>query len=91
MKLKKIEHTKQGYSYIKCTRQECFEWGGAAICDMCGKDMLDDVYLIYILSSAYCPKCFDDWIKHSKRYEEDIELQKRNDKRYYFNYGFKII
>lgn len=91
MKSRELLYTKQGYSYIKCTEQDCYEWGGAAICDDCGKHMAGDVYLIYILARAYCPECFEDWIRHSKRYESDLKLQEQNHKRWYKAYGFKTI
>ena len=44
MKNKKLEYTKHGYSYLKCKNKDCFEWGGMAICDYCGKFMKDDVF-----------------------------------------------
>lgn len=91
MKTKKLYYTKQGYSYLKCTAQDCYEWGGAAICDDCGETMTEDVYLIYILARAYCPKCFEDWQKRSTRYEEDLKLQRQNHERWYKAYGFKTI
>ena len=27
MKNKTLEYTKQGYSYIKCNTEDCFNWG----------------------------------------------------------------
>lgn len=30
---KEIKYTDKGYSYIECTREECYKWGGACICD----------------------------------------------------------
>lgn len=33
MKIKQLYYTDKGYSYIKCTKEECFSWGGMAICD----------------------------------------------------------
>lgn len=91
MKLKKMKYTDQGYSYIECTREECFSWGGAAICDYCNKNMFEKVYLIYILGQAYCPKCFKQWLKRSKRYEEDLQLQNQNHERWYAMHGFKTV
>lgn len=44
----KLENIKQGYSYIKYTKEDCFTWGGVAICDSCGEFMDEDVYLIFI-------------------------------------------
>lgn len=89
MKFKELLYTEQGYSYIKCKKEDCFNWGGLAICDSCGENIEDDVYLIYILSQAFCPKCFKEWNQHSKRYESDIQLQKKNHERWYFVHGFK--
>lgn len=91
MKEREMLHTKQGYSYLKCTKKDCFDWGGLAICDFCGEDMKDDVYLIFILNSALCPKCFEEWISRAKKYSDDIELQKQNHERWYKAYGFKTI
>ena len=91
MQNKIIEYTKQGYSYIKCFKEDCFNWGGAAICDSCGEQMTSDVYLIYILNQAFCPKCFNEWLKHAERYEEDILLQKQNHERWYKSHGFNIV
>lgn len=91
MKIAKLEYTKQGYSYVKCTKEECFNWGGMAICDSCREFMEEDVHLIFILGQAFCPKCFDKWINRAKRYKEDLYLQERNQERWYMAYGFKTI
>lgn len=91
MKTKQLHYTKQGYSYLKCTKKDCFEWGGAAICDYCGESMTADVYLIYILGRAYCPKCFEEWTQRAKKYEEDLYLQEQNHERWYKAYGFNTI
>lgn len=91
MKTIKLSYTKKGYSYIKCTKHDCYNWGGIAICDYCGKPMENEVYLIFVLARAYCPICFKEWMKRSKRYEDDIELQNRIQERWYLNYGFKTI
>lgn len=91
MKTVKLEHTKQGYSYIKCTKEDCFNWGGMAICDNCGEMMYDDVYLIFILGQAFCPKCFEEWKGRAIRYEEDLYLQEQKQERWYMAHGFKTI
>lgn len=91
MLIKKLEYTNKGYSYIKCTKEDCFSWGGMAICDSCGEFMNQDVYLIFILGQAFCPKCFKEWLEHSKRYEEDLYLQKQNQERWYQAHGFRTI
>ena len=91
MKKAKLEYTKQGYSYIKCTSKECLEWGGLAICDDCSKPMIgEEVYLIFILGRAYCKKCFEEWIQRANRYEEDLDLQKQRHIAWYKAYGFDV-
>ncbi len=90
MKVKKVMYTKQGYSYIKCKREDCLDWGGLAKCDSCNEDMIDNVFLIYILGQAFCQECFEKWEQRAKRYTEDIKLQEENDERWYRAYGFKV-
>ena len=91
MKIKKLEYTDKGYSYIKCTKEDCLNWGGMSICDSCNSPMNEEVYLIYILGQAYCSKCFKKWIGHSKKYKEDLYMQKQNQERWYKAYGFQTI
>lgn len=90
MKKAKLNYTNNGYSYIKCTKEDCFDWGGMAICDNCGETMQEDIYLIYILHSALCKECFEDWAEYSKKYEEDLQLQKQNHLAWYKAYGFDV-
>lgn len=89
MQTKQLQYTDKGYSYIKCTKEDCFKWGGMAICDYCNKPMFEEVYLIFILGSAYCPKCFPEWVRRSEKDEEDLYLQKQNHERWYLAHGFK--
>ena len=91
MKTKRLEYTNKGYSYIKCTKEDCFDWGGMAICDSCGTPMFEDVYLIFILHQVFCPKCFNEWLEHAKRYEDDLKLQDECQERWYMVHGFKTI
>lgn len=90
MKKVKLNYTKQGYSYIKCTIEDCLDWGGLAICDDCSKIMQDDVYLIFVLGRAYCPECFKEWKDRAKRYTEDLQLQEERQKQWYKAYGFDV-
>ena len=90
MKKVKLKYTKQGYSYIKCTKEDCFNWGGMAICDDCSADM-EEVYLIFVLNRALCKKCFEEWIEFSRRYDEDLLIQKQNQKYWYRAHGFEVI
>lgn len=91
MEKKLLYYTNTGYSYLKCDVHDCYKWGGFGICDSCGKEMKDRVYLIYILHQAFCPDCFSEWIENSTRYEDDLELQKVNHIKWYNAYGFEII
>ena len=91
MQEKKLYYTDKGYSYIKCNVSDCFRWGGCGICDSCGHYMQDDVYLIYILGQAFCPECFKEWLENSTKYEEDLDLQKKNHIKWYNAHGFVIL
>ena len=90
MKKVKLNYTKQGYSYIKCIKEDCFNWGGMAICDDCNNAILDEVYLVFVLGRAFCKNCFEEWQKESKRYEEDLYLQKQNHIAWYKAHGFDV-
>ena len=90
MKKAKLNYTKQGYSYIKCKKEDCLNWGGLNICDDCNGAIADDVYLIFILHRAYCSKCFKEWEERANKYTEDLQLQKECQKNWYKAYGFDI-
>ena len=91
MKRVKVKYTPQGYSYIECNRYDCFSWGGAAVCDSCGKNMQDKVYLIYILNSAYCPECFKEWEKSATKFKEDLSNQNKYDTKWFQVHGFETL
>lgn len=90
MKKVKLNYTNNGYSYIKCTKDDCFNWGGMAICDNCNKTMMEEIYLVFVLGRALCKECFGEWIKDSRKYEEDLYLQRKNHLAWYKVYGFDI-
>lgn len=85
---KKIEYTDKGYSYIKFVPEDCFKWGGGCICDSCGESMEkeDNIYLVWVLHGALCESCFKEWCNRSIRYEDDIQMQKECDTKYYKAY-----
>lgn len=89
MKIEKLNYTKQGYSYIKCSKEDCLNWGGMAICDNCS-ELMEEVYLIFILGRALCKKCFNEWIEHSKKYIDDLKLQEENQVNWYKAHGFMV-
>ena len=90
MKKVGLFYTDKGYSYIKCTKEDCLNWGGLAICDDCNKTMEDEIYLIYVLGLALCKDCFENWLKRSVRYEEDLYNQSQNHIKFYKRYGFEV-
>lgn len=90
MKIAKLEYTKQGYSYMQVTREDCFCWGGMSICDSCGKDMNEEIYLIFVLGQAFCKECFEKWKNRAKICEDDLYLQEQNQERWYMAHEFRI-
>lgn len=91
MKKVRLQYTKQGYSYIECTKEDCYSWGGLSICDDCNEKIEGKVYLVYVLGRALCEKCFNEWLTRTKMYPEDIYLQKQRHLQYYRAYGFKAV
>lgn len=91
MEKKMINYAKSGYSYVKCTENDCYNWGGMSVCDFCGEKMHNSVYLIFILGMAYCTECFNNWQKNSHRYEDDIKLQNENHIKWYKSHKLDII
>ena len=89
MKKIKLKYTKSGYSYIKVNKEDCFNWGGISICDDCN-EFMNESYLIFILGRALCKKCFEDWTKKSKRYEEDLRFQNERHLAWYKAHGFEV-
>ena len=90
MKEAKLNYTKQGYSYIKCSKEDCFNWGGASICDNCDELMEEEIYLIFILGRALCKNCFEEWSENATKYEEDLQLQNQNHLMWYKAHGFDV-
>lgn len=81
---KKIKNNK-GFYVIEMSVKEAIdicEFGafGEIICDECNKllDKNEKVYYVPVLNHAMCEDCFNDWINHATRYEEDTPYEKRN-------------
>ena len=87
---KEIKYTNTGYSYVECTKEECYNWGGGCICDDCNEEMQGSIYLVFVLGRALCKKCFDEWQKHSHRYEEDLQFQTERHIAYYKAHGLEV-
>lgn len=65
---------KEGHDEIaiRVTTEECFSWGGYAICDLCNEIGDPFMYLCPELGSkALCQSCFDEHKEHVRFYEED--------------------
>lgn len=92
MKLDKIKHTLQGFSYVDVNLNEVKKWGGLGICDGCGKGPYSNMKLVWVLHDTYCSECFNEWLERCKSYfkediEYDLELQKDNDIKWYQVHG----
>lgn len=70
---------------IRCTVQDCVNWGGYGVCDTCNKSRLldtgdedalrDHMYLCPELGSrALCEQCFEEHKKQVKWYKEDRDF-----------------
>lgn len=65
----------KGFKIIEASAAEVKLIGGYALCDSCGL-LSSNGYLIPALGSYwYCKKCYDDWNKQAKFYEEDVEFE----------------
>ena len=84
----RIKHTKEGFNYIKVSPIEIINWGGACICNSCGKQYIEDMYFIFVLTDTYCEKCFNDWCNRNKNLtqediEYDLKIQKEMSHKWY--------
>jgi hypothetical protein F3_00962 len=72
---------KKGFKILKVSAAEVKAIGGFGICDGCNKPS-EYGYLMPVVGSYwYCKKCYDDWNKRAKFYEEDREYEaKMNDR-----------
>ena len=69
--------TKNGYIAYKTTVPEIMTTGGLGICDSCGKPHPEGGYLIPVLNSWYCEKCFNDFQENVPYYPEDAPYERR--------------
>lgn len=67
--------SKCGYIVYETSLTECVRiTDGYGICDMCAKPSFK-LYLIPVLNSAYCEKCFNDWNERAIYYKEDLDFE----------------
>ena len=64
-----MQTTSRGFTYLPVSDQDCFSWGGFAICDYCNAPVASG-YLVLVLNSCVCSECFADWLKRQKRYKK---------------------
>lgn len=69
-----IVRNEKLFDVVKTTNVECIEWGGYAICDHCNIEA-GTGYLVCVLNSWICPKCFNKWYEHAIRYPEDVPYE----------------
>ena len=72
--------TKCGYVAYKGIRTEIIlVTGGFGVCDMCAKPD-KEMYIVPVLNSAMCCKCYEDWNNRAIYYEEDIPFERQFEK-----------
>ena len=65
-----------GYVVYKISAEECFSFGGAAICDDCNTFCPQGGYLVPVLNYFMCAHCFWEWNESCKFYPEDLEFER---------------
>lgn len=72
---------KKDFLIIEMNLKEVLEiwgkYGGVGICDRCNK-IEEQGFYVACLNEYFCEKCFKDWIKTAKNYEEDHSFEKQN-------------
>ena len=84
---REINKTPQGYMYAVVSKEDCYSWGGFAVCDLCGENF-EKGYLTFVLNNCVCEKCFNEWLQRAKTYEEDLRLQDECAEKW-FEYHFR--
>lgn len=72
---KKVECGK--FLVIEVSRDECLGWGGAGFCDSCNATA-EHGYYIAVLNTWFCPKCYEEWKKRAKWYQDDVSVERSN-------------
>ena len=76
--MKKLK-SKCGYVIYKGSLKEIVKVTGGCRCDMCNEP--DDImYVVPVLNSAMCCKCYKDWNNRDIYYEEDIPFERQFEK-----------
>ena len=73
---------KEGFKIIELSLSEVRLVGGYGLCDTCN-GFAENGFLIPVLGTYWmCPKCYEEWNKHSKLEEEDKEYEEQNYQRW---------
>lgn len=77
-----LHQTLNGHKFIKMNQAQIMgKIFGLCICDSCYGAMFDG-FLIPVLNSVYCERCFTAWSDRAIYYEEDREYEKMKSKYY---------
>ena len=77
--------TRTGYTYLPVLPQHILNWGGLGVCDFCNTNIITQGYLVFVLNSCVCPRCFHAWLSRALIYEEDLQYQQECQD-YWYNY-----
>ncbi|EAI3389517.1 hypothetical protein PJO00_001732 [Campylobacter coli] len=70
-----IDNNKE-FKILRLNKQEILKIGGYGICDSCNRRLSNDGYMICVLYSCYCEKCYKEWYKVAINHKEDKEIEK---------------
>lgn len=73
---------KKGFKVSKLSKVEVLDmwgkYGGVGICERCNEIPAEGGYYVAVLNQYLCTKCYKDWIKDAKVYEEDKYFENIN-------------
>ncbi len=75
-----VKIAKKGHKYILVNQEQMTQkLHGLGICDFCCSTILNNGYLVPVLNSVYCKKCFSRWQQNArtKHYAEDENYELR--------------
>ncbi|EOH0416918.1 hypothetical protein ACTK2J_001821 [Campylobacter jejuni] len=74
-KMLEMDNNKE-FKILRLNKQEILKIGGYGICDSCNRRLSNDGYMICVLYSCYCEKCYKEWYKVAINHKEDREIEK---------------
>lgn len=64
---KELSTTSRGFTYLPLSYEGR---GGMRECDIC-KNYMQQAYLVFAIHRCVCPRCFDEWLKHSETFSQN--------------------